>query len=124
MLSLTDEDVIRFLTNLAVERRVAAGTQNQAFNAALFYFRNVLGEHAPHWTGIARATTRRREPNVLSKREVERLLATLSGTNQLMAQLMYGTGMRLMEMVQLRVHQSNRKGKCAILVAFAPAHDH
>ena len=105
MMELNDEDVVGFLTYLAVKKRVAAGTQNQAFNAVLFYFRSVLGEPNPKWTGVSRAPTRRREPNVLSRNEVERLLRQLSGKNRLMAELMYGTGTRLMEMIRMRVHQ-------------------
>src|SRR5690606_15721251 len=72
-----DEDVVGFLSELADRHRVAAATQNQAFNALLFFFRRVLGRADTHWSGVQRADTRRRVPVVLSREEVSRLLASI-----------------------------------------------
>ena len=70
-----DSDVERFLSDLAVKEAVSAGTQNQAFNALLFLFRHVLRRENIQWSGVKRATTRRRVPVVLRRDEVGRLLA-------------------------------------------------
>jgi integron integrase len=96
-------EVSRFLSDLAVRGRVAASTQNQAFNALLFLYDQVLHQELGQIAGVERAKRPARLPVVLSKGEVERLLAGMSGTFQLMAKLLYGTGMRLMECVRLRV---------------------
>jgi integron integrase len=93
-----------FLTALAVDARVAAGTQNQALSALLFLYRQVLGmDRVPWLEGVVRAKHPARIPVVLSRGEVRRLLAHIDGTCWLMAALVYGTGMRLMECVRLRV---------------------
>ncbi len=97
------EEVSRFLSDLAVRGKVAASTQNQAFNALLFLYREVLHQELGQIEGVERAKRPARLPVVLSKAEVERLLAGMTGTFQLMAKLLYGTGMRLMECVRLRV---------------------
>jgi integron integrase len=96
-------EVSRFLSDLAVRGKVAASTQNQAFNALLFLYREVLHQELGAIEGVERAKRPARLPVVLSKLEVERLLAGMTGTFQLMAKLLYGTGMRLMECVRLRV---------------------
>lgn len=100
---LNDGDVKRYLTHLATERRVAAATQNQAFNAMLFLFRNVLGQSLDGLRDTVRARRGPKLPVVLSQAEVQRLLAAMVGTPKLMAQLIYGAGLRLMECVTLRV---------------------
>ena len=92
-----------FLTSLAVERNVAASTQNQALSAILFLYREVLGVELPWLQGVERAKKPARLPTVLSVAEVNSLLAKLEGTKGLMGGLLYGTGMRLMECVRLRV---------------------
>jgi integron integrase len=93
-----------FLTALAVDGRVAASTQNQALSALLFLYRQVLGmDRVPWLEGVVRAKHPARIPVVLSRGEVRRLLAHIDGTCWLMAALLYGTGMRLMECVRLRV---------------------
>jgi integron integrase len=99
---LGDEDVQRFLTHLAVERTVAASTQNLALNALGFLFKEVL-ERPLDTLQFARAKRPSRLPVVLTRDEANRLLERLDGTFGLMAGLMYGTGMRLMECVRLRV---------------------
>jgi integron integrase len=92
-----------FLTYLAVKRTVSASTQNIALNAILFMYKQVLAIELPWLDGVVRAKKSERLPVVLSRDEVNRLLDQLEGTFQLMARLMYGTGMRLMECVRLRV---------------------
>ncbi len=96
-------EVERFLSDLAVRRKVAASTQNQAFNALLFLYREVLHQELGQLGEVERAKRPERLPVVLTRAEVERLLAGMTGTFQLMAKLLYGTGLRLMECVRLRV---------------------
>lgn len=101
--TLGGAEVERFLTHLATEGRVAASTQNQALAALLFLYREVLGVDLPWMENVVRAKGQRRIPVVMSREEVSRLLALLDGQTWLMAALLYGTGMRLMECVRLRV---------------------
>ncbi|MBN8479126.1 MAG: integron integrase [Burkholderiales bacterium] len=97
------DEVAAFLGHLAVEREVAASTHQQALSALLFLYRDVLGVELP-WLGeIVRPRKPRRLPVVLSVDETRTLLAHLEGTHRLMARLLYGTGMRLMECLRLRV---------------------
>jgi integron integrase len=96
-------EVEAFLTYLAVKRDVSASTQNIALNAILFMYKQVLTIELPWLDGMVYAKRPARLPVVLSRDEVTRLLDQLEGTFQLMARLMYGTGMRLMECVRLRV---------------------
>jgi integron integrase len=96
-------EIERFLSDLAVRHRVASSTQNQAFNALLFLYREVLHVDVGAIEGVERAKRPERLPVVLSRAEVEQVLRGMSGTFQLMAKLLYGTGMRLMECVRLRV---------------------
>jgi integron integrase len=96
-------EVERFLSSLAVEGQVAAGTQNQALSALLFLYREVLGIELPWMETIVRAKRPQRVPVVLSRDEVARLLALMEGRHALMASLLYGSGLRLMECVRLRV---------------------
>jgi integron integrase len=97
------EHVTAFLSSLANDRHVAASTQNQALAAILFLYKAVLGIELPWMNAIVRARRPRRMPVVLTRAEVHALLGNLDGTHALMARLMYGTGMRLMECLQLRV---------------------
>lgn len=92
-----------FLTHLAVDRNVAASTQNQALNAILFVYREVLGVQLEWLEGVVRAKRPTRLPVVLSRSELRLLLSYLEGRYLLMAQLLYGSGLRLMECVRLRV---------------------
>lgn len=100
---LTRGAVEDFLSYLAVVRKVTANTQNQALNALVFLFREVLKRDLGELEGINRAREQRRLPVVLTREEVRRLLNSLNEPHALMAQLMYGTGLRLMECVRLRV---------------------
>jgi integrase len=100
---ITGRGVTPFLTHLAVERRIAASTQNQALNALIFLYRDVL--HLPvDAHDFVRVQRPARLPTVLTRDEVNELLRAMSGTHKLMAQLLYGTGLRLLEMLRLRVH--------------------
>lgn len=92
-----------FLTQLAVRDRVAASTQNQALSALLFLYRQVLSIDLPWMENVVRAKRPQRLPVVLSKGEVTALLARLKGRDALMGGLLYGSGLRLMECVRLRV---------------------
>lgn len=92
-----------FLTRLATEGNVAASTQNQALSAILFLYREVLALDLPWMAEVVRAKRPPRLPVVLSRAETERLLAQLSGRDWLMAGLLYGSGLRLMECLRLRV---------------------
>ena len=93
----------RFLSGLAVEGGVSASTQNQALSALLFLYREVLRIDLPWLQQVVRAKRSRRLPTVLSQDEVRRLLAAMDGRPWLIASLLYGTGMRLMECLRLRV---------------------
>lgn len=97
-------EVGRFLSHLAVEGQVAAATQNQALNALVFLYREVLGVDLGDFRGFELAERPARLPVVLSREEVTRLLKTLApGTTSLIIRMLYGTGMRLMECLRLRV---------------------
>lgn len=96
-------EVEAFLTRLATHGEVAAGTQNQALAALLFLYREVLGQELPWMDNVVRAKRPRRLPVVLTREEVRCLLAQMQGRDWLMAGLLYGTGMRLMECLRLRV---------------------
>lgn len=101
--SITAEDARAYLSSLATHQRVAASTQNQAFNALLFFFRNVLGVELADMAATVRARQGRRLPVVLSLEETRAVLAQLAGVPRLMLELVYGAGMRLNEVVTLRV---------------------
>ncbi len=96
-------EIEAYLTHLAVDGHVAASTQNQALNAILFLYRHVLETDLPWMDDVVRAKRPERVPEVLSTQEVARLLANLDGTYKLMASLLYGSGLRLMEVIRLRV---------------------
>lgn len=96
-------EIRAFLSHLAQEGNVAASTQNVAFSALRFLYRDVLKLSLPEITGVERAQRSRRLPTVLSQDETRRLLHCMSGTPKLMAQLLYGAGLRLSELLELRV---------------------
>ncbi|HFC54432.1 MAG TPA: integron integrase [Gammaproteobacteria bacterium] len=101
--TLDKSHIVSFLQYLAVDRNVAASTQNQALNALVFFFEQVLKRKVGEMEGFVRAKRPKRLPTVLSKSEVSALLQQMQGTKWLMASLLYGTGMRLMECIRLRV---------------------
>ena len=96
-------EVSAFLTHLAAERKVSASTQNQAKAALLFLYKQVLGVELPWLDEIVQAKVKKRLPVVLTPREVRALLNELNGTMWLIVSLLYGTGMRLLEGLRLRV---------------------
>ena len=100
--SLGAADISRFLTQLATRGRVSASTQNQAFSALLFLLQDTLGLELGEIRDVVRAKRPVRVPLVLSRGEVALVLGAMQGTPRLMAQLMYGAGLRLLECCQLR----------------------
>ncbi|PWB40165.1 MAG: integron integrase [Rhodocyclales bacterium] len=96
-------DVEAFLTHLAVAGNVAASTQNQAKSALLFLYREVLETELPWLDNVERARVPKRLPVVLTRDEVHAVLSRLSGTHWLIASLLYGAGLRIMEALRLRV---------------------
>lgn len=100
---LGPEAIESFLTALAVNGKVAASTQNQALSALLFLYKDVLGVDLPWLEQVTRAKRPQRLPVVLGQADVQRLLAQMDGRTWLQASLLYGTGMRLMEVIRLRV---------------------
>ncbi|MBN2449421.1 MAG: integron integrase [Lentisphaeria bacterium] len=113
--ALSEGDIRRYLSHLAMERLVAASTQNQAFNALLFLFREVLGRPLEGLQDTVRARRGKKLPVVLSRREVQLLFDSMDGTTKLMAQLTYGAGLRLMECVRLRVKDIDFDQGCIIV---------
>ncbi len=102
-MALGAAEVEAFLTHLAAIRNVSSSTQNQAKSAVLFLYREVLDMELAWLEGVEQARTPRRLPVVLTREEVALLLDKLVGTNRLIGRLLYGTGMRIMEGVRLRV---------------------
>ena len=100
---LDEAAVGRYLTALATEAHVSASTQNQALNTLLFFYEHVLGKKLGLVEGVVRAKRPERLPVVLSKDEVRRVLAHMSGVPRLEAMLLYGSGLRLLECCRLRV---------------------
>ena len=96
-------EVAQFLTSLAVEAMVAASTQNQALSALLFLYRDVLGVELPWLDDVIRAKRPQSLPVVLTRDEVRTVLERLEGVPRLMAMLLYGAGLRLLECCRLRV---------------------
>ncbi len=100
---LTGEDLRRYLSHLAVHLRMSGATQRQALNAGIFYLREVLRRNPGDIGGYVRPPRRRNVPAVLSREECRRLFAQMDGTARMMAELMYGAGLRLTELLRLRV---------------------
>jgi len=102
---MSEPEINAFLTHLAVKEKVSASTQNQALSAILFLYRHVLHRPVGELTEVVRARRPLRLPVVLARSEVRRLLDNLPGDNRLMAGMMYGSGLRLSECLQLRVQE-------------------
>jgi integron integrase len=96
-------EVTQFLSALAVQRNVAASTQNQALSALLFLYRDVLGQELPWLDEVVRAKRPERIPVVLSRTEVHGIIGSLDGPVRLLVLLLYGSGLRLLEALRLRV---------------------
>jgi len=101
------EDVKGFLSFLAIDRHVAASSQNQAFNALLFLFRHILEKDFGRVEGVVRAKRRPYIPVVLSRQEVDQVIRRLEYPYDLVAKLLYGCGLRLFECLKLRVQDLN-----------------
>ena len=100
---MAEPEITEFLTYLAVKGKVAAATQNQALSALLFLYREVLEQKIGWLDGVERAKKPTRLPVVLTRSEVRKIFSELHGTPKLMAGLLYGSGLRLMECTRLRV---------------------
>ncbi len=96
-------EINAFLTHLAVDQQVSASSQTQALSALLFLYRHVLGIDPGELTGVVRARVKRRVPVVMTPAEVQKVLEQLNGTPALVSGLLYGSGLRLMEALRLRV---------------------
>jgi integron integrase len=110
-----EEQINAFLTHLAVQESVSASTQNQALAALLFLYRNVLGRGVGDLGDVVRARKPARIPAVLTRTEVKKVLEHLKGSVYLIASLMYGAGLRLMECLHLRV-QDIDFSRCEIVI--------
>jgi integron integrase len=100
---LTSTDFKDFLSYLAMKERVSASTQNQAFNAVLFLYRYVLGKETGDLGNTVRAKRGQKLPAVFTVEEIKRLFGQIDGIHRLIAELLYGSGMRVMELARLRV---------------------
>jgi site-specific recombinase XerD len=98
-----EKEISRFISHLAINRNVAASTQNQALNAIVFLYKQVLHIELGDFGHMERARRPKRLPAVLSQKEVEQVLANITGKKGLMAKLLYGCGLRLVECLRLRV---------------------
>jgi integron integrase len=113
--ALGPPEITAFLAWLAVERRVSASTQNQALSAVLFLYRDVLAIDIGPIEGVPRARMPDRVPVVLSRDEVRRVMAHLTGTHWLIVSLLYGAGLRLLECLELRVKDADLDGNQLIV---------
>lgn len=100
---MAEAEIAQFLSSLATDSHVSAATQNQALNALLFLYHEVLDKKIGYVDGVIRAKKTRRLPVVLTKEEVKTVLGRLGGAPWLMAMLLYGAGLRVMECCRLRV---------------------
>ena len=100
---MAEREINAFLTHLAVKEKVSASTQNQALSAILFLYRHVIGREVGNLGEVIRARKPKRLPVVMTREEVKAVLASPTGDKWLMASLMYGAGLRLMECLRLRV---------------------
>jgi integron integrase len=100
---MAENEIRQFISHLAVDAKISASTQTVALSALLFLYREVLKKDLPYITHIERAKPSKKLPVVFTRREVEAVLVCLNGTHHLIACLLYGSGLRLMEAVRLRV---------------------
>jgi site-specific recombinase XerC len=100
---MSEKEITEFLTHLAAEKRVAASTQNQAFSALLFLYQQVLERKLDFIDNVQRVTRPAKLPVVFTRAEAHAVLARMNGEHQLMGELLYGAGLRLMECVRLRI---------------------
>jgi integron integrase len=100
---MAEAEIARFLSSLANDSHVSASTQNQALNAILFLYRQVLRKEIGYVNGVIRAKRTKRLPVVLTRQEVRSIFGCLHGSDWIMVMLLYGAGLRLMECLRLRV---------------------
>jgi integron integrase len=112
---LGGKEVENFLSHLAVNRNVASATQAQALAAVLFLYKHVLNSSLPWLDNVVRARRPKRLPLVLSRAEVRRVLDALSGQYQLVASLLYGSGLRVLEALRLRIKDIDLE-RCVLIV--------
>lgn len=108
-------EIERFLSHLAMNRNVAQNTQNQAMNAIIFLYKYVLLMPVNDKIEAVRTRKPKRLPTVLSRNEIGRLIKLIKGTHQIMVKLLYGSGLRLMEAVRLRVQDLDFDNKQLIV---------
>jgi integron integrase len=100
---MAEDEIREFISNLAIEAGITASTQTVALSALLFLYRDVLKQKLPYVSNIERARKPKRMPVVFTREEVKRIFANLEGTHWLIAGLLYGSGLRLMESLRLRI---------------------
>jgi integron integrase len=110
--AIDQEDVKRYLSFLAVRKGVAASTQRQAFNALLFFFRHCLDKEISDLRAVVTAVPKKRLPVVLSRKEVAAVIGKLTGVHRLMAEIIYGAGLRLNECLSLRIKDIDFERGC------------
>ncbi len=98
-----EKEIAQFISHLATDRKVASSTQNQALNAIVFLYKRVLNIELGDFGHMERAKKPEKLPTVMARTEVNKVISSMSGINQLMSKLLYGCGLRLMECVRLRV---------------------
>ncbi|MDO9529174.1 MAG: integron integrase [Syntrophales bacterium] len=104
-----------FLTHLAVDKNVAPSTQNQAMNALVFLYKHVLKQPLDQEINAVRASRKINVPVVMTREEVAQIIALMGGVPQLVAKLLYGSGLRIMEAVRLRVQDIDYDLKCLVV---------
>ncbi|WP_223671310.1 phage integrase N-terminal SAM-like domain-containing protein [Kangiella shandongensis] len=107
--NLSDSDVSNYLSFLAVKRNVSKSTQKQALNALAFLYRNIIGNPLGILPGITRSKKPIRLPTVFSREEVSRIFSTLTGEYKVIASLLYGSGLRVTEVLSLRIKDTNSR---------------
>ena len=110
-----EDEVVAFLTHLAVSGKVSASTQNQALNALVFLYKAVLDRPLVDINGVVRAKKPQKLPVVLTQDEIRQVLKHLNGIHWFAACLMYGSGLRLMECVRLRVKDLDYPNKALVV---------
>ncbi len=110
-----EEKIERFLTWLAVDNNVAPSTQNQAMNALVFLYKKILKIELTGDINAVRSRKKPAVPVIMTRDEVRNIIATMEGTSQLMVKMLYGCGLRIMELVRLRVQDVDYKMKHVIV---------
>ncbi|MCP4371306.1 MAG: tyrosine-type recombinase/integrase, partial [Deltaproteobacteria bacterium] len=113
--TLDNQDILDFLSHLAVKRKIGFSTQNQAFNALLFFYRHVLEKDAGDLNQVVRTKKRKKLPIVLSKQEILQLFDHLKGAQLLMGRVIYGGGLRLNECLKLRIKDIDFERSCVMI---------